>query len=79
MKARVKEIQRQEMRGLRRDPCVRQTLPQQGGLSMTLCPIALAFGCKKCPMFAICPAKGIIGDYKEDKEKAATETKNRDR
>jgi len=29
---------------------------------MTLCPIALAVGCKKCPVFAICPAKSIIGD-----------------
>lgn len=29
---------------------------------MTLCPVALAVGCKKCPVFAICPAKGIIGD-----------------
>jgi hypothetical protein len=31
---------------------------------MTLCPIALAVGCKKCPVFAICPVKGVIGDYK---------------
>jgi hypothetical protein len=31
---------------------------------MTLCPIALAVGCKKCPAFTICPVKGIIGDYK---------------
>lgn len=33
---------------------------------MTLCPIALAVGCQKCFMFKICPAKGIIGDYKKD-------------
>jgi hypothetical protein len=33
---------------------------------MTLCPVALAVGCKKCPVFAFCPAKGIIGDYKEE-------------
>jgi hypothetical protein len=40
---------------------------------MTLCPIALAVGCKKCPMFSFCPAKGIIGDYKkEDDEKNKT-------
>ena len=32
----------------------------------TLCPIALAAGCKKCPIFNICPAKGVIGDYKPD-------------
>ena len=30
---------------------------------MTLCPIALAAGCKKCPMFSLCPLKGVIGDY----------------
>ena len=34
---------------------------------MTLCPIALAVGCKKCFMFNVCPAKSIIGDYKPEK------------
>jgi len=35
---------------------------------MTLCPIALVAGCKKCPAFAVCPLKTVIGDYrKEDK------------
>jgi len=29
---------------------------------MTLCPIAIAVGCKKCPAFGICPLKGVIGD-----------------
>ena len=29
---------------------------------MTLCPIALAVGCKKCPVFAVCPVKSVIGD-----------------
>jgi hypothetical protein len=33
---------------------------------MVLCPVALAVGCIKCPVFNICPAKGIIGDYKKD-------------
>jgi hypothetical protein len=32
---------------------------------MTLCPIALAVGCKKCPAFSVCPLKGVIGDFKE--------------
>lgn len=32
---------------------------------MTLCPIAIAAGCKKCPALAICPVKGVIGDYKK--------------
>ena len=45
---------------------------------MTLCPVAIAVGCKKCPMFSFCPVKGIIGDYKKDeagpakKEESAT-------
>jgi hypothetical protein len=32
---------------------------------MTLCPVAIAVGCKKCPVFTICPVKGVIGDYKK--------------
>ncbi len=31
---------------------------------MVLCPIALAIGCKKCPVFSICPVKTVIGDYR---------------
>ena len=38
---------------------------------MVLCPVALAVGCKKCPVFAICPVKGVIGDYKPDEDKSA--------
>jgi hypothetical protein len=33
---------------------------------VTLCPIALAIGCRKCPAFSICPLKSTIGDYKKD-------------
>jgi hypothetical protein len=29
---------------------------------MTLCPIAVVAGCKKCPAFSICPLKTVIGD-----------------
>jgi hypothetical protein len=29
---------------------------------MTLCPIAIAVGCKKCPVFSVCPLKTVIGD-----------------
>ena len=29
---------------------------------MTLCPIAVAVGCRKCPAFSVCPLKGVIGD-----------------
>jgi hypothetical protein len=31
---------------------------------MVLCPVAIAIGCRKCPIFRVCPVKGIIGDYK---------------
>lgn len=41
---------------------------------MTLCPIALAVGCKKCPAFTVCPLKEVIGDYKKPDE---TQTKQR--
>jgi hypothetical protein len=37
---------------------------------MTLCPIALAAGCKKCPAFSVCPLKSVIGD--QPKAAAAT-------
>lgn len=30
---------------------------------MTICPVALAVGCAKCPIFKVCPVKGLIGDY----------------
>lgn len=39
---------------------------------MTLCPIALVAGCKKCPAFTACPLKGVIGDHKKPDE---TQTK----
>jgi len=32
---------------------------------MTLCPIALAVGCQKCPAFKVCPLKSVIGDQKQ--------------
>ena len=33
-------------------------------MAVTLCPIALAVGCRKCPIFKVCPVKGIIGDQR---------------
>jgi hypothetical protein len=33
---------------------------------MTLCPIAIAAGCRKCPAFGVCPLKGVIGDYRKE-------------
>ncbi|MGH8499573.1 MAG: hypothetical protein ACRERV_12320 [Methylococcales bacterium] len=35
---------------------------------MTLCPIAIVVGCKKCPAFTVCPLKSVIGDYKKEEE-----------
>lgn len=37
----------------------------------TLCPIAIAVGCKKCPAFSVCPLKGVIGDQQKKDEPAA--------
>ena len=28
----------------------------------TICPIAIAVGCKKCPIYSVCPVTSIIGD-----------------
>ena len=36
---------------------------------MTLCPIAIVAGCKKCPAFTVCPLKTLIGDYTKDADK----------
>lgn len=40
---------------------------------MTLCPIAIAVGCKKCPAFSVCPLTKMIGDQppKDEKPQAA--------
>lgn len=37
---------------------------------MTLCPVAIVASCKKCPMFRICPGKGIIGDHRKAADEA---------
>lgn len=42
---------------------------------MTLCPIAIAVGCKKCFLFDICFVKTIIGDYKNEKDQKVQEGK----
>jgi hypothetical protein len=39
---------------------------------MTLCPVALAVGCRKCPIFSFCPVKTIIGDQKPEEAKPAS-------
>jgi len=42
---------------------------------MTLCPVALAVGCKKCPIFSFCPVKSVIGDQKKEEAKAEPKMK----
>ncbi len=38
---------------------------------MTICPIAIAVGCKKCPIFKVCPVKSLIGDMPKAEAKPA--------
>jgi len=33
---------------------------------MTLCPIAVVVGCRKCPAFRVCPLKTVIGDQSKE-------------
>ena len=44
---------------------------------MTLCPIAIVVGCKKCPAFAVCPLKSVIGDVPKDEPAADAKTEQR--
>ena len=46
---------------------------------MTLCPVALAIGCKKCPIVRMCPVKGLIGDYKQEKSARSTPRRGKSR
>ena len=44
---------------------------------MVICPVAIAVGCKKCPILKVCPAKSIVGDQKsvEDDKKSTPASK----
>ncbi|HQQ77668.1 MAG TPA: hypothetical protein PLB01_09965 [Thermoanaerobaculia bacterium] len=44
---------------------------------MVLCPVALAVGCRKCPIFSFCPVKTVIGDVKVEEEKTPSKGKTR--
>ena len=33
---------------------------------MTICPIAIAVGCKKCIAFKLCPLTTVLGDQQEE-------------
>jgi hypothetical protein len=51
---------------------------QRGEKTMTLCPIAVVAGCKKCPAFSICPLKTVIGDVpKATPDKPAVDPKKK--
>ena len=41
---------------------------------MTVCPIAIVVGCKKCPAFSICPAKSLLGDQPSLSEQAGKQS-----
>ena len=49
-----------------------------GRTEMTLCPIALIAGCRKCPAFRACPVKGIIGDYEKEEDPGADQPAAKD-
>ncbi len=38
---------------------------------MTLCPIAIVAGCRKCPAFSVCPLKTVLGDQPRGDDKPA--------
>ncbi len=40
---------------------------------MTVCPIAIAVGCKRCPAFAVCPLKSVLGDQPKAQADPPTE------
>jgi len=43
---------------------------------MTVCPVALVVGCKKCPAVTVCPLKGVIGDFKQPEKGQAKQQAN---
>lgn len=42
---------------------------------MTICPIAIVAGCRKCPAFKVCPLKGVLGDAPPPKAESAAAAK----
>lgn len=43
---------------------------------MTLCPIALMVGCRKCPVLELCPLKNFMGDYNYRKHEKTQATQD---
>lgn len=44
---------------------------------MTLCPIAIVVGCKKCPAFSMCPLKTVIGDMPKASDPKVADAKKK--
>ena len=42
---------------------------------MTICPIALAVGCEKCPAFKLCPLTYVLGDQQEEEDEIDSSNK----
>ena len=42
---------------------------------MTLGPVPIAVGCRKDPVYSLCPAKTLIGDNKTEKPRAGSKKK----
>ncbi|MFT5449975.1 MAG: hypothetical protein ACI9DC_005175 [Gammaproteobacteria bacterium] len=40
---------------------------------MTVCPIAIVAGCRKCPAVSMCPLKEVLGDF-DDADEAPTQS-----
>ena len=38
---------------------------------MTICPIAIAVGCEKCPAFKFCPLTTVLGDQEKETEETS--------
>jgi len=38
---------------------------------MTICPVALAVGCRKCPVLKVCPVKTTLGDYRPESDSSS--------
>ena len=36
---------------------------------MKICPVAIAVGCAKCPVFKVCPLKSTLGDQPAKSDK----------
>jgi len=41
---------------------------------MTTCPIVLAVGCERCPVFKLCPLTTVLGDQKKNRKKIKTKS-----